>query len=228
MKKQLLLSLILIFVIRMAGVAQKEIGPIVTLKSAPMTDISVRINKDGATITEMPSTDVVMKAAYAQAKKEHKNVMVIFHASWCGWCKKMEASINEPELKPLFDANYVITYIDVLENKDKKDLENPGSTEMLAKYKGDKGGIPFWFVADAKGKELADSQIRPEGASMDTYGNGVGCPAEESEVAYFVKILKSTSKLNDDQLAMISKRFAQNKPAPVVKPAVVKPVATSK
>jgi thiol-disulfide isomerase/thioredoxin len=178
--------------------------------------------------TDMPSTETVMKNAYAQASKEHKDVLVIFHASWCGWCKKMEASINETALKKLFDDNYVIAYLDVLEQPAKKNLENPGSTEMLAKYKGDKGGIPFWFVADAKGKELADSQIRPEGASLDTYGNGVGCPAEENEVAYFLKVLKATSKLNDEQLAMIGKRFALNKPVPVVKPTVQKPVTTSK
>jgi thiol-disulfide isomerase/thioredoxin len=168
--------------------------------------------------TDMPSTETVMNNAYTQASKEHKNVMVIFHASWCIWCKKMEASINEPELKKMFDDNYVIVYLDVLEQPAKKNLENPGSTEMLAKYKGNKGGIPFWFIADAKGNELADSQIRPEGASLDTYGNSVGCPAEESEVAYFLKVLKGTSKLNDNQLAMIGKRFAQNKSVPVAKP----------
>jgi len=34
------------------------------------------------------STDVLLKKAYAQAAKQHKNVIVLFHASWCGWCKK--------------------------------------------------------------------------------------------------------------------------------------------
>ncbi|MES2278879.1 MAG: thioredoxin family protein [Bacteroidota bacterium] len=202
MKRKLLLSLILVFAIRVIGLGQTA---------------------------EMPSTETVMKAAYAQAAKENKKVMVIFHASWCGWCKKMEASINEPTLNKLFTDNYVIAYLDVLENKGKENLENAGSKEYMAKYQGEKSGLPFWFIADAKGKKLADSQVRPEGAALDTYGKSVGCPADPEEVTFFIQVLKTTSKLNDGQLAMISERFAKNKPAPVVKPAATpKPVTTSK
>jgi len=46
-------------------------------------------------------------------------------------------------------------------------------------------------------------------------------------LAFFIQLLKSISKLNDEQLAVISKRFLQNKPAPVVKPAPA-PAASSK
>lgn len=169
--------------------------------------------------TELPSTEIVMKAAYKQATKEHKKVMVMFHASWCGWCKKMEASINEPALNKMFTDNYVIVYLDVLEQPAKKNLENPGSLELMTKYKGEKAGLPFWYITDAKGKELADSQIRPAGAGFESYGENVGCPAEESEVAFFIQILKSTSNLRDEELSLIGKRFAENKPVPVAKPA---------
>ena len=161
--------------------------------------------------TAMPSTDEVMSKAYAQAKKENKKVLVMFHASWCGWCKKMEASIAEPNLKKFFDDNYVIARLDVMERKGKEDLENPGSLAFMTKYKGEKAGLPFWFISDASGKKLADSQIRPAGAALDNYGENVGCPAADNEVAFFATILKSTSKLNDKEIAMISERFAKNK-----------------
>ena len=161
--------------------------------------------------TAVPSTEEIMNKAYAQAKKENKKVLVMFHASWCGWCKKMEASINEPTLKKFFDDNYVIAELTVQESKGKEHLENPGSLAFMTKNKGEKAGLPFWFVTDANGKKLADSQIRPEGASLDTYGDNVGCPAAENEVAFFAKILKNTSKLKDSEIAMISERFAKNK-----------------
>ena len=159
----------------------------------------------------VPSTETLLKQAYAQAKKENKNVMVIFHASWCGWCKKMEASMNEPNLKKFFDDNYVVAELVVKESKGKEHLENAGSLALMNKYKGDKAGLPYWFVTDASGKELADSQARPEGAGLDTYGDNVGCPASEKEVAYFAKVLKATSRLKDKEIALISERFARNK-----------------
>ena len=170
--------------------------------------------------TTMPASADVLKQAYAQADKEHKNVILMFHASWCGWCKKMEASLNDPTCKKMFDDNYIITTLDVMEQPAKASLENPGSLDELKKYKGEKSGLPFWVILTPKGKLLADSQIRPAGASLDTPGEGIGCPAADNEVAYFAGLLKATSKLNDTQLAVISKRFALNKPAP-------KPVAAA-
>ncbi|GAB3926461.1 thioredoxin family protein [Mucilaginibacter myungsuensis] len=174
--------------------------------------------------TEMPTAESVLKKAYAQASKEKKKVMVIFHASWCGWCKKMDASMAEPALSKFFTDNYVIAHLDVLEQPEKKNLENPGAADVMKQYQGDKAGLPFWFVADTKGKKLGDSQIRPEGAALDTYGTNVGCPADDNEVAHFIKVLKGTSKLNDSELAQITERFAKNKPAP--RPAAAKPAAT--
>ncbi|WP_448702297.1 thioredoxin family protein [Mucilaginibacter sp. AW1-3] len=169
--------------------------------------------------TTLPTSESVLKQAYTQAAKENKKVLLIFHASWCGWCKKMEASLNDPSCKTMFDDNYVIATLDVLERPAKASLENPGSLDVLKKYKGEKSGLPFWLVLDANGKELADSQVRPAGASLDAPGESVGCPASEKEVAFFVGVLKATSKLNDEQLAVIAKRFAQNKPAPVARTA---------
>lgn len=164
--------------------------------------------------TAMPSSETVLKQAFAQAGTENKKVMLIFHASWCVWCKKMEASLNDPACKKMFDDNYVITTLDVMEQPAKASLENPGSLEVLKKFKGEKAGLPFWLILDANGTLLADSQIRPVGASLDTPGESMGCPASEKEVAYFTGLLKKTSNLNDGELAVIAKRFAENKPAP--------------
>ncbi len=73
-------------------------------------------------------------------------MILIFHASWCGWCKKMEASLSDPLCKKMFDDNYVIAYLDVMEQKEKQNLENPGSMEVMKKYEGDKSGLPIWLI----------------------------------------------------------------------------------
>src|ERR1700730_10298358 len=71
-----------------------------------------------------PSADNILKEAYQQAAKENKNVFIIFHASWCGWCHKMDSSMNDEKLKPFFDKNYIVVHLTVDESRDKKELEN--------------------------------------------------------------------------------------------------------
>jgi len=149
------------------------------------------------------STKAILDQAYNQAKIESKNVFVLFTASWCGWCKKMDANMNEAATKQIFDDNYVIKHLVVQENGDKKKLENPGAMELLTKYKGEKSGIPFFLIFDAYGKKIADS--------FDAKGQNLGCPASAEEVAEFVKILKATSTLSDEELAVISGVFHKKK-----------------
>jgi hypothetical protein len=97
----------------------------------------------------------------------------------------------------------------VYESKGKENLENPGALDLLKKYKGDEKGIPYWLIFDKNGKLLADSKLRPDGGGLET-GDNTGCPANEKEVAHFVKVLKETSSLKDDELSVIEKRFRKN------------------
>jgi len=156
------------------------------------------------------SANEIMQEAMQLAAKEKKNVLIIFHASWCGWCHKMDSSINDKTCKKFFDNNYVIRHLVVDESKDKQNLDNPGADELRTKYNGDNEGIPFWLVFDKDGNLLADSQLRPEGASLQTKGQNVGCPAAEKEVAHFISVLKKTSHINKSEQAAIEKRFRQN------------------
>jgi len=156
------------------------------------------------------SAEVIIKDAMAKASKAHKNVFVIFHASWCGWCHKMENAMNDASIKDFFEKNYVVEHITIDESKDKKDLENPGGDELRKKYHGDEQGLPYWFIIDANGNFLADSRLKTE-SDANAKAVSVGCPAEKDEVTYFTKVLKKTSRLTDAQLGLIEQRFLKNK-----------------
>jgi len=147
----------------------------------------------------VPSADAVLQEACATAAKEKKNVFIIFHASWCGWCHRMDTLMNNAGCKKYFDDHYVIRHLTVHESDKYKHLENPGAVEMKKKYNGDNQGIPYWLIFDAQGKLLADSQRAP--------GENTGCPATKEEVAYFLEVLRKTSPLKDDALAVIEKNF---------------------
>lgn len=150
--------------------------------------------------------DAIVKSAFARASAENKNVLLIFHASWCGWCKKMDASLEEAVCKSFFDKYYVIEHLTVLESKDKVELENPGGMDYLKKYSGETSGLPYWVILDKKGDLLFDSRLKEATGKLQN----TGCPASEAEVNYFVGPLSKTSGLDKEQLNIIAKRFRKN------------------
>ncbi|WP_299889745.1 thioredoxin family protein [uncultured Lacinutrix sp.] len=154
-------------------------------------------------ITAQETTENIMKAAQETAKKEGKNVFIMFHASWCTWCKKMDNNMMSKATKELFEEYYVIEHLVVKESKKNKNLENPGALELLKKYKGENSGIPFWLIFDSDGRLLTDS--------YDVKGNNLGCPASPKEVEQFVEKLKLTSELTDNQLKIITEQFVIKK-----------------
>jgi thioredoxin-related protein len=150
-----------------------------------------------------PLASTVLDKAYAEAKAGNKKVFVMFHASWCSWCKKMDAKMSSPQLKNLFDSNYVIAHLTVQESPKNKSLENPGAAELLKRFGGENSGIPFFVILDSKGKLLEDS--------LDAAGQNLGCPATPEEVGEFKRILKNTSKLSDKELNLIAGSFTIKK-----------------
>jgi thiol-disulfide isomerase/thioredoxin len=195
-------------------IADKCIFTKINLTMKPLFTAMLVLLSFGAFAQTTPdSSSTVLNAAYAKAQTEHKSVLLMFHASWCGWCKKMEASINDPACKKFFDDNYVIVYLDILERPGKENLENPGGINVMKSFNGDpNGGIPFWVIMDASGKPYGNSYKPPVGATTGTAKDNVGCPAEADEVTYFIGLLKSSSKLTDSELAIVRTRFEKNKP----------------
>ena len=152
----------------------------------------------------------VMAKAYRAAVKEDKQVLLIFHASWCGWCKKMDQSLNDPSCKSYFDDHFVITHLTVLESKGKENLENPGAENLMNQYNGKQQGLPYWVILDKNGKLLFDSQIRKKDADGNVTGSNIGCPASAEEVNAFVTMLSQCTKLSVSDQTAITERFRKN------------------
>jgi thioredoxin-related protein len=171
--------------------------------------VSLKLNAQPSPPVVPASAESVMKEACALASKENKKVFIIFHASWCGWCHKMDNSMNDPVCRKYFDDNFVIRHLVVDESKEKKDLENPGADQMRNGYFGKGQGIPYWLIFDKDGKLVADSKLRKEGEGREG-GQNTGCPASAPEVAYFINVLEKTTKLGKEELSVISQRFRKN------------------
>lgn len=133
----------------------------------------------------------------------------MFHASWCTWCHKMDASMNDAACKDFFDKNFVVVHLVVDESKDKKNLETPGADAMRTKYHGEGQGIPFWLIFDSKGVLISDSKLHKPSDNNDI-GENVGCPASDAEVNFFIAALKKAVSVSAAQEAGIRERFRKN------------------
>jgi thioredoxin-related protein len=149
-----------------------------------------------------PTADAVMKLAYKQAGKQKKNVFVMFHASWCGWCKKMDKAMQDESCKTFFDNNFVISHLTMQERGENKKLENEGADALLEKWGGKNQGLPFWVILNEKGEMLANGLMEN--------GENTGCPASPEEVEAFVKALQKTTKIDEKTQKAIQDRFKKN------------------
>jgi thiol-disulfide isomerase/thioredoxin len=153
---------------------------------------------------------IILDQAYTRAAKEKKNVMVIFHASWCGWCKKLDAAINDPACREFFDRSYVITHLTINESSANKNLENPGAIEIFNDNGGNGEGIPYFLIYNSKGKLLADSKMTVAVSGSEPKLTNIGCPVSVEEIAAFIEILKKTSEITGKEIAEITGRFKNN------------------
>jgi thioredoxin-related protein len=67
---------------------------------------------------------VVLNAALQEAGGANKTVLLIFHASWCGWCKRLDAALENPVMKNIMKDHYIITHLDVMESGVMKDRKS--------------------------------------------------------------------------------------------------------
>jgi thiol-disulfide isomerase/thioredoxin len=152
-----------------------------------------------------PPAKTVLAEAENRGRAEHKNVLVLFHASWCHWCHEMQHVMDEPDIKPILEQNFEIVWLTTLESDDKKADENQGSEDLMASMGGANQGIPFYGILNADGKVIVTS-MEP---LVNKPSQNIGCPSEPDERAYFGRMLKQGApNLSDGQLAAIDKAFA--------------------
>ena len=150
------------------------------------------------------SVDTLLNNAYAKAKAEKKNVLVKFSASWCGWCHKMDDFLTKTDLGKKVKDQFVVVTVIVLESEDHRSDENPGGAELLKKLGGEGSGIPYFAILNPQGKTLSTSKPKVEG------GQNIGFPVEDKEIAHFMSMLKTGTKLNERELKEVDAWFKDN------------------
>lgn len=134
--------------------------------------------------------DDVLAAALAQAKSEDKLVFLHFGAPWCGWCHKLEAWMEKPDIAATLAKAFVEVKIDT-------DRMTGGQDMLRAHTQGKPSGIPWFELLGADGRSLSNSFAK--GA------DNIGFPAQPAEIAWFAEMLASAKpRLSEKDIAMLA------------------------
>ncbi|MBE0544798.1 MAG: thioredoxin family protein [Verrucomicrobia bacterium] len=153
-----------------------------------------------AVLAAPPGADEIIGEATAKATAGNKSIYLHFGASWCGWCKRLDAFLERPDIKPVFEKYFVPVKLVVQENEKNKALENAGSDQWLKKVGGPEG-LPFSAFLDSKGTLIVNSK-RP--AKDGTPGGNIGFPAAPEEIDWFVAMMKKAApKISEADLKVI-------------------------
>jgi thioredoxin-related protein len=157
-----------------------------------------------STVLAAPSADEIIASAENRASAEHKAIYLHFEASWCVWCKRLDAFLGRPDIKPVFEKYFVPVALDVEEHDDKKALETPGGAGW-EKNLGGPAGLPYFAFLDAGGKVIVNSKLN---------GENIGYPGEPNEIAYFMEMIKKAAPtISEKDAAVIESALKEFKHA---------------
>jgi len=161
----------------------------------------------GAMAQTPPSAEQVLAGAQARATAEHKAIFLHFGASWCGWCRRLDAFLDAKAIRPLLEKHFVLAKLDVQESGEKQSLENLGAVAMLGRFGGTGQGLPYFVLLDAKGATIATSKC-PTAAKPA--GENIGYPGEQEEIALFLALLRRAApEFTIDELKTIEHWLAK-------------------
>jgi thiol-disulfide isomerase/thioredoxin len=135
-----------------------------------------------AAIPAAPPASEVMAAAEAQATAQHKNIFLIFHASWCTYCRQLDTFLAAPENRGVVDKYFVVVHLTIQEYGAKASLNHPGGIEVRDAVGGKNTALPFFAFLDSRGTLIVNT--------INSRGVNIGYPDAPEEIDWFLVMLK--------------------------------------
>jgi thiol-disulfide isomerase/thioredoxin len=136
-----------------------------------------------------PPAKELLSVTVKEAASKGKNTLVSFKASWCSWCKRLNAAWELPDAKGAIEKHFSVLWLTVLERGDSKALENPGSDVLMSEWAGDaKTGIPFMVILGRDEKPISTSIWAMKPGEQPA---NMGFPGDDEERDAFIAFLKT-------------------------------------
>src|SRR3979490_3069140 len=80
---------------------------------APQANAQIidKVNKNLYSETANPSADIA--AALAQARREHKRVILDFGGNWCGDCQVLDIYFHQPPNLALLNQKFILVHVNI-------------------------------------------------------------------------------------------------------------------
>jgi thiol-disulfide isomerase/thioredoxin len=138
-----------------------------------------------------PTAGEILSQARTTAAAQHKNILLVFSASWCGPCHMFEHFVADPAIAPIMNKAFVIATLDVGENPtDTRHHDTPGAVALRADLGGATAGYPYLIMLDPAGHPIINS-LRPGPSSPGA--SNIGYPAIPVEIAWFMQMLQKAA-----------------------------------
>jgi thiol-disulfide isomerase/thioredoxin len=138
---------------------------------------------------DVPTADSRLKAAEATAHIQQKNVLLLFGASWCSSCHRLQSFLADPVIAPIFDRYFVkLVVIHGEHPSDTRHQDTPGAEQLLDSLHDTNTTLPLMVVLSSNGKIIVDS-VRPNYGPRNVYAN-IGYPEGRYSVEWFFEMLR--------------------------------------
>jgi len=132
---------------------------------------------------ERENVDTVIASERSAADAVHKGLLLVFFASWCGWCRLMDEFLEETRTQLVIGARFRTLHVRVLETESRyRGQQFEGADAAFRHYAGENMGLPFLVFMNASGQVLTTTR-------SGITGDNIGFPGTPVEYAWFERML---------------------------------------
>ena len=156
------------------------------------------------------TADCLLKAAEATARSQQKNVLLMFSASWCAPCHRLQSFLVDPTIRPIFDRYFVKLIVISGERPDDTRHQNtPGAEQLLESLHDTDTNLPLVVMLNSSGKVIVDS-VRPVLGPRNLHAN-IGYPESPTGIDWFLEMLRRAApSLTSNERSTIQKWLRQH------------------